>query len=252
MERVEATIDLRELLGILVKRIKLIVLVPLIAIVVSAILSYFIITPIYEAKTELLVNKSEQADKLGIISTNEIQSNLQLIETYNIVITSPRIMDLVAKKLGESQNTVELTEKIKVSAVKNSQVISITVEDPSQEKAVRIANTIASTFKDEIVKLMKVDNVQILTQAKVQQELDPVKPKPLLNMAIAFVVGLMTSVGLAFLLEYLDNSLKSEQDIEKHLEMPVLGTISIIEVDTESAASKRELKAKAQVAATKE
>jgi capsular polysaccharide biosynthesis protein len=252
MEMREETIDLRELFHILVKRIKMIAAITVIAALISAIVSYFVITPIYEAKTELLVNKSEQTDKLGMISASDIQTNLQLIDTYNVVIKSPRIMELVARKLNEPGKVEELTKKVQVEAVKNSQVISIKVEDPSQEKAAKIANTVALTFQEEIVKLMKVDNVQILTQAKVDTDPSPVKPKPVLNIAIAFVVGLMAAVGLAFLLEYLDNSVKNEQDIEKYLGLPVLGAVSIIEVDVEAAVHKQVKETKAQVAATGE
>ncbi|GAA3319054.1 hypothetical protein GCM10020331_024360 [Ectobacillus funiculus] len=64
---------------------------------------------------------------------------------------------------------------------------------------------------------MSVDNVSILSIAEVAKEQSPIKPQPMLNIAIAFVVGLMVSVGLAFLLEYLDNTIKREQDIEKFL-----------------------------------
>lgn len=90
---------------------------------------------------------------------------------------------------------------------------------------------------------MNVDNVNILSTAEVKENPSPVKPQPVLNMAIAFVVGLMTGVGLAFLLEYLDNTIKTEQDIERVLQLPVLGAIS--EMDDDASKS-------TQVTATKQ
>ncbi len=78
---------------------------------------------------------------------------------------------------------------------------------------------------------MSVDNVTILSKAEVAEGQSPIKPNKMLNVAIAFVVGLMASVGLAFLLEYLDNTFKKEEDIEKFLGLPVLGVISHIEED---------------------
>ena len=76
---------------------------------------------------------------------------------------------------------------------------------------------------------MNVDNVTILAVAEVGENASPVKPQPLLNIAIAFVVGLMAGVGVAFLLEYLDNTIKTEQDVERLLELPVLGAIATFE-----------------------
>jgi capsular polysaccharide biosynthesis protein len=229
MELQEETIDLREIFFILRKRIVLIVSVTLLAAIVSALLSYFVLTPVYQAETDLLVNKSQQTDKTDI-SQSDIQANLQLIDTYNVVIKSPRIMNIVASRINE-QDVGSLIASVNVSAVKNSQVISITVDNPDKQRAVLIANTVANTFKEEVVKIMKVDNVQILSEAKVDPKAGPVKPKPSLNIAIAIVVGLMVSVGIAFLLEYLDNSIKNEQDVEKYLGMSVLGAVSTIEID---------------------
>lgn len=74
-----------------------------------------------------------------------------------------------------------------------------------------------------------MDNVSILPLADDQENQSPVSPNPPLNIAIAAVVGLMVGVGLTFLLEYLDNTVKTEQDIEKLLELPVLGAITIID-----------------------
>ncbi|TXK91141.1 capsular biosynthesis protein, partial [Parageobacillus sp. SY1] len=116
---------------------------------------------------------------------------------------------------------------------------SVTVQDPDPAMAAKIANKTADVFKNEIVKIMNIDNVSILSKAEVKENQAPVKPKPLLNMAIAFVVGLMTGVGLAFLLEYLDNTIKTETDVEKHLGLPVLGAVSIISAEESKKAKKQ-------------
>ena len=84
---------------------------------------------------------------------------------------------------------------------------------------------------NEVVNIMSVDNVNILAPAEVTENISPVKPKPLLNIAIALVAGLMAGIGIAFILEYLDNTLKSEEDIERYLEIPVLGVIPTISSD---------------------
>lgn len=218
-------LDLRDLLRILKKRLPMIILVTLIATFTSGIISFFLLTPIYESSTEIIVNKSEMSEQ-NVINLQDVQTNLQLVDTYNVIITSPRIVDQVIKNLDLPYTTEELTEKIQVNALDNSQVISIKVQDESQKQAVAIANTTAEVFQEEVVDIMNVDNVQILNAAQVKAEAGPVKPRKLLNVAIAFVVGAMTAVGIAFLLEYLDNTFKTEKDIEQVLELPVLGTIA--------------------------
>jgi capsular polysaccharide biosynthesis protein len=223
----EETISLRELFQTLRKRLLMISIITIIATAAAGIISYFVLTPIYQASTQLLVNQSKSDQP--VYNVNEIQTNLQLINTYNVIIKSPAILDLVKEELDLDISTSALNSKINVGSEKNSQVVLITVQDPDPYLANDIANTTAKVFQREITTIMNVDNVSILAKAQVSENPSPVKPQPMLNMAIAFVVGLMAGVGLAFLLEYLDNTIKNEQDIERLLELPVLGAITTID-----------------------
>jgi len=234
----EETISLKELLLTLKKRVALIIAITLTAVIISGAVSFFLLTPIYQSTTQLLVSQSK--DEQQLYNYNEVQTNLQLINTYNVIIKSPAILDLVAKEIGLDITAQQLNEKITVGSEADSQVLNISVQDEDPQTAADIANTTATVFSKEIVNLMNVDNVSILSKATVTDGQSPIKPQPLLNIAIALVVGLMAGVGLAFLLEYLDNTVKNEQDIEKTLGIPVLGIISVIdESKMEDASSRR-------------
>lgn len=228
----EETISLKELLEMFKKRFLLIALITITAVLVSGVVSYFFMTPIYQASTQILVNKTQNDQSL--YTANEVQTNLQLINTYNVIIKSPAILDKAAKELNMGLTGDQLNKKITVSNETNSQVVTLAVQDPDPNTAATIANTIASVFEQQISKIMKVDNVTILAKATVTPNQAPVKPRPLLNMAIALVVGLMAGVGVAFLLEYFDNTIKNEQDIEKVLGLPILGvTANMDEAEAE-------------------
>ena len=202
--------------------------------IVSGVVSFFMITPMYQASTQLLVNQAK-GDQAGIdYSTNTVQTNLQLINTYNVIIKSPAILEKVADQLGNGLTASQLNKQITVSSEQDSQVVNVTVQDPDPQMAVNIANKTAEIFQKEIVDLMNIDNVNILAKANVDENPAPVKPQPLLN--IALVVGLMAGFGLAFLLEYLDNTIKTEQDIERILELPTLG--SVAQMDNRTTESK--------------
>lgn len=226
----EETISLQDIFKVLKKRFSLIVIITLISMIISAVISFFVLTPIYEASTQILVNQQKTTEQ-GI-QTQDIQTNLQLINTYNVIIKSPAILTKVIENLDLDIDTYELSEKINVINAENSQVVSISVQDEQPVFAVDIANTVAQVFQDEIKTLMKVDNVNILSPAVLSEDPKPIKPNKLLNIAIAMVVGLMLSVGLAFLLEYLDTSIKSEQDIEELLNLPIIGVVSPIPEET--------------------
>ncbi|WP_309089167.1 Wzz/FepE/Etk N-terminal domain-containing protein [Domibacillus sp.] len=222
----EETISLKELAQTLKKRLRLIVLITVAAALISGIISYFVLTPIYQSSTQVLVNQAKTEQQL--YNPAEVQTNLQLISTYNVIMKSPAILEKVAQNLDLDLTTEQLSSKITVASEQDSQVVNITVQDEKPGLAADIANETARVFQEDIVKIMSVDNVSILAAAEVGENPSPVKPQPLLNIAIALVVGLMAGIGLAFLLEYLDNTIKTEQDIEKTLGIPVLGGVTTI------------------------
>ncbi|WP_416145283.1 YveK family protein [Planococcus koreensis] len=223
----EETISLQDLFATLKKRLGLIALMAILAITIAGVISFLVLTPIYETSTQILVNQ-EQSEASQMINQN-IQADLQLINTYSVIIKSPAILDQVSSELGLNMTAEQLNSKITVATAENSQVVNVSVQDENPAQAVEIANTTAAVFEKEIKGLMNVDNVSVLSPAVLKSNPSPVAPTPILNMAIAAVVGLMLGVGIAFLLEYLDTTMKNDQDIEDILGIPLLGVISPIQ-----------------------
>lgn len=205
------------------KRLLLIITISFLSVFISGIINYFWLTPIYEASVQLLINQkySEQQSQGSI----NVQENLDLINTYRVIIKSPIILDQVKSELNLNQSIKELSEQIVISNEQNSQVVTVSVQDPDLSSAVEIANSIATIFTNEIQIIMNIDNVTILSMANEEVSNEPVKPRLILNMIITFVLSLLTLIGLIFLFEYFDDTIKSEQVIRSQLDLPVLGTI---------------------------
>ncbi|MCU6600449.1 Wzz/FepE/Etk N-terminal domain-containing protein [Peribacillus frigoritolerans] len=221
----EETISIQDILKTLKKRWKLIMLLTLSAALISGSISYFLLTPVYESSTQILVNQKKSENQLD---SNQIQSNIDMINTYSVIIKSPAILEKVIDELDLKLSVDQLSQKITINSQENSQVFSLTVQDSNPSKTVEIANAVSGTFQKEIKDIMNVDNVSILAKAEIKENPAPVKPSPLLNIAIAVVVGLMAGIGLAFLLEYMDNTIRDEKDIETLLDLPILGSIQKI------------------------
>lgn len=220
----EQTISLQELFQVLKKRLFLIITITLAAVAISAAVSYFVLTPVYEVKTTMMAYGADKKLESDSNSLTEIQTNLKLINTYNDLIKSDKILEKVLNELELDMTMGQLARKINVSNNKESHVIYISVKDTDPYRAAEIANMTAQIFEKEIQQEMNA-SIKQWSKAKVSENQAPVEPKPLLNIAIAAVIGLMLGVGLAFLLEFLDNTIKTEQDIENTLELPVIGVI---------------------------
>lgn len=228
----EETISLKEIFEVIKKRLLLIISFTIGAALIAAVVSFFVLTPIYQSNTQFIVNQSKQ-DETGQIQvdTNTIRTNVELINTYSVIIKSSAILDEVIEELNLPYTSGQLASNINVSSEQNSQVVTVSVKDPNPQRATEIANTTVSIFQDRIPDLMNVDNVNILSEAVTPANPSPVEPKPTLNIAIAIVLGLMIGVGVAFLLEYLDTTIRTEEDIEKNLGLTIIGVISTIDAE---------------------
>ena len=195
--------------------------ITLIAAILAAGVSFFLLKPQYEASTTMIVSYKQNQEAL--MDYNQLQMSQKLATTYSQIIKSNRIADKVIKKLDLDLSSKDLNSKISVSQVETTEIFKITVKDNDPELAALIANTEAEIFKQEINEMMKVDSVSTIDVAKVPES--PVAPNKVMNIAIATVLGMMVSVGLVFVLEFLDRTYKTPSDIERHLGLPILGAI---------------------------
>jgi len=225
----EETISLQEILKIIKKRLLLIISLTIVAVVIAVALSFYFITPIYQASTQILVNQKGSSEE--VYSWTQMETDLQLINTYNDIIKSPVILDKVIEELNLDTKHEQLINQITLSSESESKVLNIEVQDSNPEQAANIANVTADVFKEQIPSLMNIDNINILSAAKVSENPSPVKPNKTLNIAIGAVIGLMIGIGLAFLLEILDTTIKDEKDVEEILGIPIIGLVGSIPLE---------------------
>lgn len=219
--------ELKHYWNIIKKRLLLIALIISVSCLSIGIFSYYFIEPQYEASAKLIViDYKDSSSTLPSIDVSSINSTIGLIKTYKEIIRTPRMMKKVLKEYPDLAKTYgELIGKVSVSSVNETQVMSVTVRDVSYEKAANIANAVAIVFQKSVPELMKVDNVSVLDQADPKEMRGPVAPNPNMNIAVAFILALMAGIGISFLLEYLDDTIKNEEDIETLLGVPVLTSI---------------------------
>lgn len=240
----EKTIDLKELFQIIKKRIWFITLITVLSGVIVGLASLFYLTPVYQASTQMLVNQTK-SDQTAF-SYNEVQTNIQLVSTYNLIIKSPAVLDVVANDISIGFTAKELQDKVKVESQNQSQIINLTVTDTNPLKAALIANKIVEVFKEKIVEFMKVDNVTVLSTADLDGDPIQVKPRPLIYTFTALALGLIVSVGITFLLEYLNSTIKDEHELEKLVGLPVLGVITSFDIEARGRRKRQKMKSKSR------
>lgn len=219
-------ISISEILDSLKKRWKLIVVITLCATLLSGVVSFFVLKPQYEATTKVFIGKEEGAEQ-GYNQSDVIMYK-QLMKTY---LETVKTKDLIGRALEDVKTELEVKEVLAgltVTNVADTQILEIKFKGKNPEEARDIVAAVTGEFINTSKTLVANGNVRVIEEVVVPE--NPVSPNKKMNIAIAFILGLMVSVGICFLLEFMDNTFKSKEQLEREIDIPVLGTIpNIIE-----------------------
>ncbi|MBI6001469.1 YveK family protein [Clostridium perfringens] len=221
----ENTISLQEIAYALKKRWKLIALITIVATLVSAILSFFVIKPQYEAKAKLFIGKQETQEN-NAYNNSDVMMYQQLMKTYaELVKTSDLVTKAVkSANLNYNQNEIKgILNNLTATPSADTQILDLSFKGGNPKEVLKITEAITNEFISESKDLIPNGNVQVIQKPQLPE--NPVSPNKKLNILIAFILGLMVGVGIVLLMEYLDNTFKSREELEKTLDLPIIGSI---------------------------
>lgn len=216
------TLDLVRLFQILRKRYWVVLLSAIGCVILSGIWTAFLIEDQYKA--DVLLYVWEEADNEGSLNTSDLAFFSQLVQDYQVLAKSRLVSGLVAERLDlDASSTAALSGKIAVGTKSNTRHLTITVTDSDPQFAADAANTTADVFSDVVVEKMGASNVKIIDRAVVPKS--PSSPNMKNNLAIALILGLMLGAGIVFIIELLDRTLKTEDDVRAVADLTLLGVI---------------------------
>lgn len=226
----ETIIDLRQLMIVLKNNVVSIITWMILGLVVALGSVFFLIEPKYSSSIDILVN--QKANNAQVQYATQ-QADLQAINTYKDVLTKPIILTPVLKEIKNTDNYQgnlnSLAKSIKVSNQTNSQVITVTVTDKNAYVAADIANTVGKVFAKKVKKMMQVDNVTIVSDAKVNSK--PVSPNKKLFALAGVVLGLFIGVAIAFIKEFTDKTVKDSNFLTDELGLTNIGSVYHLDIN---------------------
>lgn len=225
LEQDYETIDLRELFFIIKNNIVAIIAVTVLFAVAGGMVTMFMITPMYEASATMIVNTRQ--DQTANVTNDQINSAKNLVDTYAIIIKSDTVLSSVISDLNLDMTYSQLSSSVTVSAVDSTQVMQVSVQNADPALAKSIVAEITAIAPKIILDKVEAGSVKVISEARAGDK--PVSPSLTKNVAIAALLGLVLSVGFVLLREMLNNTFKSDEDIQKNLGIPVLGVIPRVE-----------------------
>lgn len=215
-------IDLKELFDFIKNKLGLLIVITVGICLLGCIYSLFIQKPMYKSYTTIILGGNETTSS-QTITQSDITLNKNLVDTYAEIVKSRRVLDQVIDELDLEETYEILSNKISVSAVNNTEIIKITVNDRDPIKAKNIANVTANFFSKEVVKLYNMNNVNVLDEANETDK--PYNINVSKQVIIYFFIGFIIALSILFVIFYFDRTIKSVEQVEQKIKLPILGSV---------------------------
>lgn len=229
--------ELNRYLQVLRRRIWMLVACPILAALAAGVVS-LLLPPVYEAKVALLVRPAQplaSSDPTVAALTSD-----QISRTYAALMTERPLLESVSGQLGLTIRPDDLAKEITVTPEPNTTILDVSVKDTNPALARDLANQLVADLIAQVKQIEQQetqlpnarsgDNLVVVSAAVLPDR--PVSPNKTLNVAIAFAAGLLVALGLAFGLDYLDQSIKGDDDLAERLGLHSLGQVGFIPAGT--------------------
>lgn len=220
----EYVISIRELIQILVRRWWVVLMMAV--LFVGAAVGYSLIqTPMYQASIKVLVGQEQRGDVPSQLGS-DVMGLQQLTLTMSQAVTTRPVVEAVNERLNLQGSSQVLLGNLSAEQIETTQFILVSYLDSDPERAQRVANTVGEVFSDQVSEVSpSANSITATVWEEAALPGAPVSPQPVRNGLLGLVLGLMVGVGLAFLLEYLDDSWRSAEEVEQISGVPTFGVI---------------------------
>lgn len=224
-ENKEIYIDLSKIFSTLKKKIVFILLIALVGTTIAGCITNFFITPKYTASVQLHVysNSNNRIGSSSSISSGDYDASQKLVNTYLVVVKSNTFREKVADKLGGDITANQIKKMVSCAQIEDTLAFQVNVTSTSPQQSMDIANAIAESCPEEIVRILKVGGVEVIDYATLPTS--PSSPDLKKNLLVGFVVSFFAAFIFFYIKELFDTSIHNQKDLEKEFDIPILGTV---------------------------
>lgn len=215
----EIEIDLLGLMYRLLERSVWIALISLAMAVLTGLYTVYFITPKYSATSGLYVMSRQDS----AINLADLQIGSVLTSDYTEVFSNWHVQETVLQRLGLNYTYEELDKMVSLQNPNNTRILYITATSVYPDEAKLLADTYASVAREFIAATMDTQQPSIFMEAL--RPTKPSSPRLFRNIVIGFAMGFILSCGVVALHFIMDDKVRSADDVEKYLSMPLLGML---------------------------
>ncbi|MGQ9480078.1 YveK family protein [Chloroflexus sp.] len=215
--------EIRDYVNVLVKRWWVIVLTA-IAAVGSAYVISKLLPQTYRSQAVYLALANQADNGLNIVLRNSMNS-------YRELVMQPSVLDQISQQIGLDISGERLMEDVNIQPRPDEQKIVIEVDLPRLDQSQALADAVGERIVAEVNRInATLEGTARINVTRIQPaRLVEIRPNTRINMLAGAILGLVLGIVLAFVLEYLDDTLKTSEDVERFVGLPTLGTIPLSE-----------------------
>lgn len=217
----DAEIDLLEIAHVLWQKIWAIILCFVVGAVLAGGYTKMMITPQYTATSMIYI----LGQTTSISSITELQVSSALTADFTIMAKSRAVINGVIKEMNLDMSYDELKNSVNVSNPTDSHILQIEVTNPDPKMAKDISNAMANAVADNVASVMVTDKPSIAEKAVTPKS--PSSPNLMKNTAMGGLVGAVIAMGILIVRYLMDDTIKTEEDVRKYLQINTLAAVSL-------------------------
>ena len=234
----EIEIDLREIAGLLLRKLKILILFLILGGLIAGSVTRFLITPQYTGTSMIFI----LTKTTSVTSLADIQLGSELTTDFVMLATSRPTLERVIDELDLTEEPKELQEMITVSNPADTRILQIDVSNPDPQLAADISNALADATADAVADIMSTDRPSIVEEAVVPEA--PSSPNLMKNAMLGAMAGLFLAMAIVILRFLMDDTIKTEDDVAKYLNLNTLAALPVDGKADPAAGKKKKKKSK--------
>lgn len=217
-------IDILEMAYELLDKVKYIVAAAVLGAALMFVYSFYVATPVYEASSMLYILNASNG---SLVNLSDLQIGNYLAADYIELVDIREVNEQVLDKLQLSYDAETIRKMVTVENPSSTRFLKITSKSSDPEEAMQIANGYAQVISSYIATAMDTQKPNIVSEAIVPTS--PVSPSKGKNIILGFLIGAFLAAAIVVVRFLMDNSIKSVEDVEKHIGLPVLAVVPLMD-----------------------
>lgn len=225
----ETEIDLREVFALLLSKLWIIILSGITVGLIAIVYTMLFVTPLYESTTKMYVLSKQDSNML---TNQDMQTSLSLTKDYVELIKSRTVTEGVIAELNLDMSSDALLSKMSVESQTDTRIISISIKDADPYVASEIANAVRDVAAGHIQKVMDIEAVNVVDMANIPDH--QISPNLTKNGMMGIMFGAVLAVAIILVFYFLNDTIKTPEDVERYLSLSVLGAIPLMDSEKKS------------------